>query len=150
MKRLLTAVAVLAATPVLAGPVTVPSDTIIASRQTTLFLTGVVFGGLKQAVTSGADVKPLADNAAAIAEWAGILPTMFPSGTDKGHDTKALPAIWSDRVGFEKDAAAYAAAAKNLAAAAKAGDKAAFAVAFKQTGKACGACHKAYRKKEED
>jgi cytochrome c556 len=150
MKRLLAAVALLAATPALAGPVTVPSDTIIAARQSTYFLSGIVFGGLKQAVTSGAEVKPLADNAAAIAEWASIVTTMFPPGTDKGHDTKALPAIWTDRAGFEKDAAAYVTASKSLAAAAKAGDKAAFALAFKQTGKACGACHKAYRQKDEE
>jgi cytochrome c556 len=150
MKRLLAAITLLLATPALAGPVSLPSDTIIASRQTTLFLSGVVFGGLKQVVTSGADVKPFADNAAAIAEWAGILTTMFPPGTEKGHDTKALPAIWTDRAGFEKDAANYETAAKALAAAAKADDKAAFAVAFKQTGKACGACHKAYRQKDED
>jgi cytochrome c556 len=150
MKRLLAAVTLLAATPAFAGPVTVPSDTIIASRQTTFFLSGVVFGGLKQAVQSGAEVKPLADNAAALAEWAGILPTLFPPGTDTGHDTKALPAIWKDRAGFEKDAANYETAAKALAAAAKAGDDKAFAVAFRQTAKACGACHKAYRKKDED
>jgi cytochrome c556 len=155
MKRLLVAFAVLAAipilsaTPALADPVTVPPDTIISARQTTFLLSASVFVGIKGAVTSGANPKPYADSAAALAEWAGIIPTLFPPGTDKGHDTKALPKIWTDMAGFTKAASNYEDAAKALQAAAKAGDAKAFAAAFKQTGKACGACHKAYRAKEE-
>jgi cytochrome c556 len=146
---MLVAVALLAASPALADPITVPSDLIISARQTSFFLSAGVFGGFKGAIASGADVKPLADGAGALAEWAGLLPSLFPPGTDKGHDTKALPKIWTDTAGFQKAADNYATAAKSLEAAAKAGDKAAFAAAFKQTGKACGACHKAYREKEK-
>jgi cytochrome c556 len=156
MKRLLVAFAVLAATPILsatpglADPVTVPSDTIIGARQTTFLLSSFVFLGIKAAVTSGADPKHYADSAGALVEWAGIIPTLFPPGTEKGHDSKALSKIWTDTAGFEKAAANYAEAAKTLQAAAKAGDAKAFAAAFKQTGKACGACHKAYRAKEDE
>jgi cytochrome c556 len=149
MKPLYVAIATLAATPALADPFTVQPDLIISARQTSFYLSAGVFGGFKGAVASGADVKPLADGAGALAEWAGLLTSLFPPGTDKGHDTKALPKIWTDTAGFQKAADNFATAAKSLVTAAKAGDKAAFAAAFKQTGKACGACHKAYRAKEE-
>jgi cytochrome c556 len=153
MKRSLPALSLLVATATataaFADPVTVPSDTIISARQTAFLLSGSVFGAIKATVTSGADVKGQADNAGALVEWAGIIPTLFPAGTDKGHDTKALPKVWTDMPGFLKAAQNYAAAAKTLQDAAKADDKKAFAAAFKQTGKACGACHKAYRAKED-
>jgi cytochrome c556 len=149
VKRLLPAIALILATPALADPVTIPSDTIIAARQTAYDLSYAVFGGFKATIAAGGDVKAEADNAGALLEWATILPTLFPPGTDKGHNTKALPKIWTDNAGFVKAADAYAAGAKALQDAAKAGDKKAFAAAFKQTGKACGACHKAYRAKEE-
>jgi cytochrome c556 len=145
---LLPVLALLQAAPACAAPVTLPSDAIIAARQTTFFLSSRVFLSLKGAVTAGGDVKPLADSAESLAEWAGIIPTLFPAGTDKGHDTKALEKIWTDNAGFLKAAQTYQDAAKSMQDAAKAGDAKAFAVAFKQTGKACGACHKAYRAKE--
>ena len=53
--------------------------------------------------------------------------------------------IWSDRAGFEKADAAFVAASIALAEAAKSGDQAAFAVAFAEEGKTCGACHRAYK-----
>ena len=50
---------------------------------------------------------------------------MFPAGTNLP-SSKALPAVWSDRAGFEARAAAYADAARLLAEAAQSGDRAAF------------------------
>ena len=142
----------IAVAPALASAQTIPvsPDTIIAARQTNFLLSAGTFTGMKNAVDDHESVKKWADFAGGLAEWAGVIPTLFPPGTEKGHDTKALAAIWSDRAGFEKAAANYADAAKTLQAAAKADDKDAFAAAFKQTGKACGACHKKFRQKEED
>ena len=68
--------------------------------------------------------------------------------TDK--QTRALPAIWTDWSGFEKDAHALTAAAEHLEKVAKAGDKDAIAKAAGGVGKACGACHKAYRGPDVD
>ena len=59
---------------------------------------------MKRAVAAKEEVKPYADRAEAISGWALQFPTLFPPGSEKGHDTKALPAIWSDRAGFEKAA----------------------------------------------
>ncbi len=121
---------------------------IIGIRKAGMDLVFAVVGDMKRSVEAGADVMPLADNATAIARWAKQIPAAFPEGSDKGQDTAALPAIWSDRAGFEKASTALEVAAGKLAEAAKAGDKAAFAEAFKATGAACGGCHKAYRVKK--
>ncbi len=117
----------------------------ILVRQGGYDLMNAVTANMKRGVDSGADVKPFADDAAALANWGTIIPTLFPPGSETGHNTKAKPDIWSDRAGFDKAAADFTAAAKKLADAAKSGDKAAFADAFKATGATCGACHKTYR-----
>jgi cytochrome c556 len=128
--------------------IAIKPDVLIAARQSAYAMSAGTFGGMKNAIKDGEDVKPWADAADEMADWAGVIPSLFPPGTEKGHDTKAKPAVFSDPAGFAKAAGVYADAAKKLALAAKANDKAAFAVAFKQTAKACGACHKAYREKE--
>jgi cytochrome c556 len=131
------------------GGVTLKSDEVIAAREAGFFLMGGVFGSLKPVVESGQDVKPYAGSAEAIAEWAAVIPTLFPPGTQTGNDTAAKPEIWTDRAGFEKAAANLKAAAIKLAELAKANDKAGFASQFEATAKACGDCHKAYRVKKD-
>ena len=121
------------------------TDAIIAGRQAAYDLMAGNGAAIKAAVDGGLAVKPYVAGAKGIVAWAHAIPGMFPAGTDKGHNTKALPAIWSDRAGFEKDAAALGTAADKLVVAANADDKAAFAAAFKETSEACGACHHDYR-----
>ena len=128
------------------GPLT--PDQIIAARQSGQALMGASFTDMKYAIdTKATDVKRFKAAADAMVRWMGVFPALFPPGTEQGHDTKALPAIWSDRPGFEKDARDMVAAAQKLAQTADANDPAAFAGAFQDTGKACGACHRAYRAK---
>ncbi len=159
--RLMPAAAFLAASLAIAAPVAAPAwaqsppasiavkpDVLIAARQSAYAMSAGTFVGMKNAIKDGEDLKPWAQAAADMAEWAEVIPSLFPPGTETGHDTKAKSAVWSDQAGFAKAAGVYADAAKKLAAAAKADDKAAFAAAFKDTAKACGACHKAYREKE--
>ena len=149
---------ILAATTLLAGsvltsawaqtaPIQVAPDNIIAGRQAAYDLQSAVAAEMKAAVGSGADVKQYADSAKAMAAWGRAIPGMFPNGTEAGHNTKALPAVWSDRPGFEKAAASFVANAEKLQAAAAADDKPAFAEAFKTTAESCGACHRTYRAK---
>jgi cytochrome c556 len=92
-------------------------------------------------------VKTLAPAASGLVAWMRVFPTLFPTGTDTGGNTKALPAVWSDRAGFEKADANFVEAAQKLADLAKAGDADAFAAQVKVVGEACGACHKDYRAK---
>jgi cytochrome c556 len=72
------------------------------------------------------------------------LPARFPVGTESG-DTKALPTIWSDPVGFNGAAAEAVTKLQALRVAAAGGDGAAFEAAWKAVGPACGACHRTYR-----
>lgn len=124
------------------------ADQIIANRQAGQALVGASFANMKHAVeTKETDLKTYKAVAEAIARWMTVFPSLFPPGTEQGHNTKALPAIWSERAEFDRDASNLAVEAKKLAAAADANDPAAFAVAFTDTGKACGACHRTFRAK---
>lgn len=154
MKRICKIVAVLAVAGVagamvqpVAAQVAGSADAIIAGRQAAYDLLAANGAAMKAAVDGGAAVKPLVPAAKGVAAWGRAIPGMFPAGTETGRDTKALPTVWSDRAGFEKAAAALAAAGDKLLAAANADDKAAFGAAFKETSEACGACHKVYRAK---
>jgi cytochrome c556 len=121
-------------------------ESVIAGRKAAYDLQGAVAALMKGAVDSGAEVKPYANGAKAMVAWGKAIPGMFPPGTDTGA-TKALPAVWSDKAGFEKAAATFVGNAEKLQAAADSGDKAAFADAFKATSASCGACHNNYRAK---
>lgn len=119
----------------------------IAVRQAGMALTGGDFNYVRSVVAAKGDVKPLEAAAKALSAWAALIPAVFPAGSDKGHDTKALPDVWSDRAGFEKSAVAMGAAADKLAISAKAGDMDAVAADTKNLGEQCGACHRHYRAK---
>jgi cytochrome c556 len=118
---------------------------IITIRQAGMSLQQGAVDAMVATVKANGDVKPYARAAEAIAFWANQIPLAFPPGSDKGHDTKAKPEIWSDPAGFKKDSDDLAAAAEKLQAAAKAGDTAAFADDLKAAGATCGACHRTYR-----
>lgn len=119
----------------------------IAVRQAGFSMQGADFAFIRSVVAAKGDVKPLEVPAKAIAKWAAVIPTLFPKGSESGHDTKALPEVWSDPAGFQKIALAIGDAATKLAEAAKAGDADAVAADTKLLGEQCGACHKGYRAK---
>ena len=145
--KILLAAALLAAGPtsLALAQVSTSADAIVAGRQAAYDLQGSIADSMKRAVDTGADVKPYADGAKAMAAWGRAIPGMFPAGTETAHNTKAQPAVWSDRAGFEKAAANFTDSADKLSAAAATGDKAAFADAFKATAGTCGACHRTFR-----
>jgi cytochrome c556 len=146
----------------LAACTTTPSDTeagaksgaesptpqqVVAARQAAFNLTAATFGGMRGAAEGGGEVKPLAFGARGLNRWAQALPGMFPAGTQLP-ESRALPAVWTDRAGFEAQAASFQAATAQLLAAAQAGDKAAFGAAYKAVGGGCASCHSAYRAEE--
>jgi cytochrome c556 len=133
----LTAIAAWAATP----------DELVAQRRAGYKHMGDVFKSMKDAVQSGAEVTQFAAGAGEIVDWSKQIPTLFPPGTETAGGTHALPAIWSDRPGFDKLAGALTTEATKLQKAAASGDKAAFAAQFKATGAVCGECHHTYRAK---
>jgi cytochrome c556 len=129
--------AVMAATP----------EQIISERRAGYKHMGQNFKAMKDAIDSGASVELLVPKAAEVVAWAKRIPTLFPPGTETGGGTHAKPAVWTERAGFEKDAAALQAEAEKLEQAAQSGNKAAFAAQWKATAHACGTCHQTYRYK---
>lgn len=72
--------------------------------------------------------------------------TLFPKGSDSSMiKTRAKPEIWEQWSKFESTGMEMVAALEGIEAAAKSGDKAAFAAAFKEAGSKCGSCHKPFR-----
>ena len=127
--------------------VSIPADTIIAARQAGFDLQAGNVGAMKAAIDGGGDVKGFKDAAKALSNWGHVIPGMFPDGTQTGHDTHALPAVWSDRAGFEKAAENFWTQADKLAVLAEANDKAGFATQYTATTQACGACHRNFRQR---
>ena len=86
-------------------------------------------------------IVPLANQ---IKNWAEIMPTKFPSGSD-GAPSEAAPAIWTDSKGFKLAAKENFEAAAFLGETALNGDAKATAKAIKQLAGTCKSCHKSYR-----
>jgi cytochrome c556 len=118
---------------------------VIEVRQAGQDLFSADFAGIRAVVAAKGDVKTLAAPAAAMARWMRSYPSLFPAGSDKGNNTKALPTVWSDPAGFQKYASQLAEAADKMAQDAKAGDADGVAAQIKAMGEVCVACHKTYR-----
>ncbi len=125
----------------------VGNDSIIEARQAGQDMLDGSFAGIRTVLAAKGDVTKVSDTAAAMARWARNLPTLFPTGTETGHDTKARSTVWSDHAGFVKAANTFADATDKLAALAKAGDAAGMADQVKVVGAGCGACHRGYRER---
>lgn len=121
---------------------------VLTARQAGMKETGKNAKAIKTALEAGSDLTPLAANAQEIAAWGHKIPSMFPPGSGTGK-TEALPAIWTNKDDFDKHAADLSTAADKLAVALKANDAAAAKLAFAETGKVCGACHRSYREKKK-
>ena len=120
-----------------------PND-VISTRQIMFHLSAATFGEMKEAADAGSDVRHLAIGANGLVRWARSIPAMFPRGST-GPLSRARPEIWTNRADFEARAAAYQAAAEQLALAAQGGDRAAFLEQWQATRRVCSGCHDAYR-----
>ena len=81
-------------------------------------------------------------HADAMADLAGIAPSLFPEGSEGGD---ALPAIWEDSDDFSAKLEAFREASEAFKAAAAGGDRASAGAALQQLGGACKGCHDDYR-----
>lgn len=79
-------------------------------------------------------------HANAMADLAGIAPSLFPAGSEGGD---ALPEIWSNPDDFAERLSAFEEAAVGLKAAVDAGEP--IGPAFQKVGQACKGCHDNYR-----
>lgn len=78
-------------------------------------------------------------------EGAKKLPALFPDDSKTGHDTEALPAIWSNKADFEARFTKFG--ADSDAALGSITDKASFTATMPKVLGNCGGCHKEYRAK---
>lgn len=113
-------------------------------------------GGAMKAIgdqlkSGAADKAVVVRNAETIAATAPKIPGWFPkgSGPESGQKTAAKAEIWSNWGEFKKDADALKTESAKLVTVARAGDMDGVGAQMKATGAACGACHKAFRAKEE-
>lgn len=128
----------------LAGPAIAQAD-VIAERRAGLKRMGGHTEAIKPVVDAKGDVKALQPRIDDMIVWFRGLPALFPPGSGTG-DTKALPAIWQDFDRFQAANTALLGQLATLKAAAAAGDTAAFAAAYAETGpKFCGGCHRSFR-----
>jgi cytochrome c556 len=143
MMRRLAALAIVALA--MGGVARAEGPDVIETRQAGQDLLAGTYAGIRAVVAAKGDVKTLEVPAKAMARWITQFPTQFPKGSEEGHNTKALPAVWSDTAGFQKAALNLADASTKLAELAKAGDADAVAAQVKVVGDDCAACHKTFR-----
>jgi cytochrome c556 len=124
-----------------------PAFNIIETRQAGQDLLAGTFTGISEGIKHKVEVKAFEHPAAALARWMKQFPSTFPPGSDHGNNTKALPAIWSNRAGFDQAADNFVSAADKLAQLAKADDTAGFTAQVQTVGQACKACHDKFRAK---
>jgi cytochrome c556 len=125
-------------------PLALAQGDVIAERRQGFRAMGQSMEAIQRIVENRQPVAGAVAPASAIAEFAPKIKGLFPPGSDRG-ETRALPAIWSDRAGFERVADAFVPAAAALVAAAESGDAARLGAQLQATGQACGACHRPYR-----
>jgi cytochrome c556 len=75
--------------------------------------------------------------------------SLFPEGSETGHDTAARETVWTDRAGFEAELEAFSTAVSDAIEAAPQ-DLEALKVAAEPVFKACKSCHEGYRVEDED
>jgi cytochrome c556 len=101
------------------------------------------------AILKGEAPFDLAKVQATLATFADVskkAPALFPDNSKTGHDTEALPKIWTDKADF---AAKWEKFGKDIAAAqASITDEASFKANFPGVAKNCGGCHETYRAKK--
>ena len=83
-----------------------------------------------------------------IIELSKLIPKQFPAGT-YSFPSEASPKIDSDRARFERIAEKLREAASTIPKIAQAGDLEKFKSSFREIGKTCSACHKAFRVKKQ-
>lgn len=83
-----------------------------------------------------------------VIELSKLIPKQFPAGT-YSFPSEASPKIDSERARFERIAKNLREAASTIPKIAQAGDLEKFTSSFKDIGKTCSACHKAFRVKTQ-
>jgi cytochrome c556 len=124
------------------------ADDVIKTRETDMKAMGKSLKAIKGIIDANGSAADVVEPANKIVEVAGLIPSLFPKGSDQG-DTGALPAIWEKWDEFTKHADNLKSEATMLASAGQSGDLATVRAQFEKTAKVCGACHQDFKKKED-
>jgi cytochrome c556 len=132
-----------------AGGVTAwAAEDALTTRQADMKEMGKSLKAIKGIIDSGGNAADVVAPANKIVEVAGLIPSLFPKGSDQGK-TRALPVIWEKWDAFTKHADDLKSEATMLASAGQSGDLATVRAQFDKTAKMCGACHQDFKKKED-
>ena len=122
------------------------AKTMVDERVKLMKQNGAALGLLSKIAKGETEYTPAAVAAAEnVLAGSGKIASLFPPGSVTS-ESRAKPEIWSDRAGFEGQAANLKDPAEKLVVAAKSGDKAQIGAALGPVGKVCGSCHDTYRK----
>jgi cytochrome c556 len=126
-----------------------PQD-IIKYRQNVMKANGAHLAAAAAIIQGKVDYKnQLNVHVQALQALTSDIPGLFPKGSDFG-DTRAKDAVWENRAEFDKRAKNLKDKVAAFAKAVKSGKREAMLAAFKDVGEDCKACHKDFRKKEEE
>lgn len=128
-------------------PARTPAD-LIRNRQASYKQIQSAFKILfQQRQASAPSIEAIRPHAATIARLAPQVNGWFPPGTgpETGVPTRAKSELWANRQDFLARAAAFVVAARQVDAAARAGDLDAYRAAFPALRQACADCHDRYR-----
>ncbi len=75
--------------------------------------------------------------------------SLFPEGSETGHDTAARETVWTDRAGFDAELEAFSTAVSDAVEAAPQ-DLESLKAAAGPVFEACKSCHEGYRVEDED
>jgi cytochrome c556 len=123
------------------------ASSVIAARQAAMHMSATLMvRGIRAALKSGSDIRDQEAAAEGLAKWAGAIPGMFPVGS-AAPNSRALPAIWTNKADFDAHARDYQQAALVLRDFARAGDRAGVTKQVEIVQSKCAACHQRYRAK---
>ena len=122
----------------------------IGYRQKVMTGVGADMGAISDILKNGLPyTAAIAIHADRLADAAALIPTAFQKKVTAGA-TDAKPEIWQKPDEFEAKIEALKKAADALEDVAEAGDRDEIHLAYKKLGKACGGCHKTFRKPKEE
>ena len=124
------------------------ADDILKTRQDDMKVMGKQLKAIKGIIDAGGDAAEVVGPSNKIVEIAGLIPSLFPEGSDQG-DTGANAEIWQKFDDFKAHADSLKTEAGMLASAGQSGDLATVRAQFEKVAKTCGACHKPYRHKRK-
>ncbi|UPY39065.1 cytochrome c [Sediminicoccus sp. KRV36] len=141
-------VAMMGAAPLLDAVAQTNLGAVVTERREGLKAAGENMTAVAAVARAGGDPRETVQRITAIQAWFATMGTRFPTGTQQGApglDTRALPAIWTDRAGFDAALTALGPRLVALREAAASGNVANFQAAVQATGAACGDCHRPFR-----